>query len=740
MRRTFRQDRSGRTGGVFTPTVWARAAFFAPLTSSLILSKGTGVATFTRATTATVVDFEGNVKLCKAGEARFSGARRVENLFTNSDLPNGVTDLPTRGNLVASSGIAGYAGSVKFVCGGVLTYGYKNNLTTVAGRDYVLSAVVRMTDLTAPVGGTSSTNPAVDVIGVIGSVVVGTVYLGAVPLGNSVYRVSWLKTNAPASASNGLAQYAANSGKSFDVTGYMLEDVTGQSVQTASEYVSSTENSTGALGVKYFTTMPDGITPINSNTAKFAYNCLATGDNFSTPDAPANRITGNITLAAWVAPTSWTPATVQTVVSKDSVSAGGRSYALNIQPTTGTLRLNVSLDGSTILQYTSTVGTGFAAGTKHAIGVERESATGLVRFYVSEDKLTWTQLGATVAGTAGAIFAGNAPVQFGSLASTGLLFDGRMYDSEIFNGLAITDGGVVSVDFDPSNWTTGTTWTAIDSGEVWTINGNARVYQGEWDAAGPLGYIPEPAATNLFLNSAVGVTQTTPTLTAVPYTLSFKGTGTITGTGGFIGALVGTGATNRVSLTVTASALAAVLTVTGSCTEVQLELGSFATSYIPTSALAGTRGPDTGAYPTAGNIGTTGTVYLEFTPTHAPSGAVTLWGSYTDASNYTQISHNGTNLICRKAVAGVLYDATLALAYTAGTTYKVAARAGTVGQQLAANGVLGTANADTTAAVIAATMRAGANNSATGQPTANIRNFRTWTDAKTDAQLVQMTS
>ena len=47
--------------------------------------RGSPTATFTRATTATVPDFEGIARTAKAGEARFKGARRVENLLTASE-------------------------------------------------------------------------------------------------------------------------------------------------------------------------------------------------------------------------------------------------------------------------------------------------------------------------------------------------------------------------------------------------------------------------------------------------------------------------------------------------------------------------------------------------------------------------------------------------------------------------------------------------------------------------------
>ena len=101
----------------------------------------------------------------------------------------------------------------------------------------------------------------------------------------------------------------------------------------------------------------------------------------------------------------------------------------------------------------------------------------------------------------------------------------------------------------------------------------------------------EPQRTNRVLNSATVVTQTI-TTTAVANTLSFYGTGTITLSGTFAGTLVGTGASNRVSLTFTPTAGSLVLTVSGSCTNGQLEIGSYATSYIPTTTSTVTRNQD----------------------------------------------------------------------------------------------------------------------------------------------------
>lgn len=91
----------------------------------------------------------------------------------------------------------------------------------------------------------------------------------------------------------------------------------------------------------------------------------------------------------------------------------------------------------------------------------------------------------------------------------------------------------------------------------------------------------EPLRTNLVFPSATLTTQTR-TVTAVANTLSFYGTGTIVLAGAHIATLTGTGANNRVSLTFTPTAGSLILTVTGTVTNAQLEVGSNASSYIPT--------------------------------------------------------------------------------------------------------------------------------------------------------------
>lgn len=62
-----------------------------PLECNVFMRRGIGNISFTRATPATVQDHEGVIRYVKSGEARFQGARRVENLHTYSeDITNAV--------------------------------------------------------------------------------------------------------------------------------------------------------------------------------------------------------------------------------------------------------------------------------------------------------------------------------------------------------------------------------------------------------------------------------------------------------------------------------------------------------------------------------------------------------------------------------------------------------------------------------------------------------------------------
>jgi hypothetical protein len=114
-----------------------------------------------------------------------------------------------------------------------------------------------------------------------------------------------------------------------------------------------------------------------------------------------------------------------------------------------------------------------------------------------------------------------------------------------------------------------------------------------------LGLFLEESRTNILLNSLLNGTNLstqTVTTTAVPYTLSFYGTGTIVLSGTNVSTQVGTGTyPSRKVFTFTPTAGSLILTVTGTVQYAQLEIGSSATSFIPTAGSQVVRGADLAA-------------------------------------------------------------------------------------------------------------------------------------------------
>jgi hypothetical protein len=134
------------------------------------------------------------------------------------------------------------------------------------------------------------------------------------------------------------------------------------------------------------------------------------------------------------------------------------------------------------------------------------------------------------------------------------------------------------------------------SGVIVGINANLPRFDYNPVTLACLGLLIEESRTNELLNSLIDgtslVTQLV-TVTAAARTLSFYGTGQVVLSGAHSATVTGSGAYPvRTTLTFTPSAGSLTLTVTGTVQFAQLELGAFATSFIPTAASQVTRTAD----------------------------------------------------------------------------------------------------------------------------------------------------
>lgn len=218
------------------------------------------------------------------------------------------------------------------------------------------------------------------------------------------------------------------------------------------------------------------------------------------------------------------------------------------------------------------------------------------------------------------------------------------------------------------------------------------------------GLLIEEQRTNLLLNNATLSTQSV-TVSAVAYTLSFYGTGTITLSGASTaGPLVGSGVfPNRVTLTFTPTAGTLTLTVSGTVQHAQLEAGAFATSVIPTTTTALTRNADVASVNTLSPWynASEGTTYFEGVTFDTTSGNFPRAYQFNDGTNNNVIQitrNNGSGAARMSVVSGSVSQAAAdATAWTLNATTKAALAYATNNFAIVANG--GAVTTDTSGTV-----------------------------------------
>lgn len=263
-----------------------------PLTNSLIPQRGVGSLSFTRATIATVTDHEWVIRQCLSGEARFQGARRVRNLTPYSQDVNiswnrfsltvsGTKVAYTDGSLIGQTIISAAATAAHYASNGTWP--------VIIWNTYLFSVSVKAAWVNyvqlAFAASTAYQNFDLTNWSMTGTAGAGSV----VDEWNGWYRctvkfVSTLGTNAGqgiviiSSMSDWrLASNLWDGVSGISICRMQLEDVTGQSIQTPSEYVSTNVLTTAPFHganvdwVKYFKTDKSG-NPISPDTLK-GYLC-----------------------------------------------------------------------------------------------------------------------------------------------------------------------------------------------------------------------------------------------------------------------------------------------------------------------------------------------------------------------------------------------------------------------------------------------------------------------------------
>lgn len=191
-----------------------------------------------------------------------------------------------------------------------------------------------------------------------------------------------------------------------------------------------------------------------------------TGNYASTPDSVSVSLTTDMDFRVKLSLIDWTPATVQSLLSKTSGGAGQLSYHVFLG-TDGKLNLLVSSDGTAQNVGTSSVATGLVDGSTKWVRATRVSSSGLTKFFLSDDGVSWTQLGTDVSTGSGVTFDSTSEVRIGqSFTASPIPATGRVYYAEIRSSV---DGTVVAA-FDPTRGTRGVGSFVSATTETWTIN------------------------------------------------------------------------------------------------------------------------------------------------------------------------------------------------------------------------------------------------------------------------------
>jgi hypothetical protein len=217
------------------------------------------------------------------------------------------------------------------------------------------------------------------------------------------------------------------------------------------------------------------------------------GSYASTPNAAPVQITGDISLLAYVALTTWTPPVNNPLITKNLVTGNKRGYQFTNE-TLGRLHFSASISGvanTVLVVSTVTVPVSGGSGIWVMATFDADNGAGgnTVNFYYSNDApttdpsgVTWSALGLPVT-TAGvmSIFNSSADLNIGANNAGLTTADGKIYRAQVYNGI-FGSGGFLVADFNPDDGIPGdNSFVSSTTGETYTINGSSYIASSSYD-------------------------------------------------------------------------------------------------------------------------------------------------------------------------------------------------------------------------------------------------------------------
>jgi hypothetical protein len=253
---------------------------------------------------------------------------------------------------------------------------------------------------------------------------------------------------------------AISVGLDAQVLGYKLGAGAGT---TAGQAAQKLYSCSGASGDVVQTTAASQPLLLVHEGDNYGYLPAVSNNFFSTPSALANQFIDNFGVQAELS----TIAANGRITGKDNVLAGNRQYAFTYSGTT--LGLVIYNTSDVAFTYTSTANIPFSSGQYARVGFTRNGTTGDVKFFISLDGVTWTQLGSTISGITGSLATSNVNVQIGLSRNSTAMLDGKFYKIRYYKDDTFTTPTQI---FDASQYNAATSQTQWNSstGEVWAIN------------------------------------------------------------------------------------------------------------------------------------------------------------------------------------------------------------------------------------------------------------------------------